>query len=94
MRRCDPSQRNIADNRQAHLGGKSDRPLLIQFCASDPQYLRAAAQILEDHCDRVDLNLGRPQDIAKKGKHGVFLQDDWDLIYKFSASSDSYSLLV
>ncbi|KAK6346427.1 hypothetical protein TWF730_010750 [Orbilia blumenaviensis] len=61
---------------------KSDRPFLIQFCANDPQHLLAAAKVAQHHCDAIDLNLGCPQGIARKGHYGAFLQEQPDLIYK------------
>ncbi|KAF9778263.1 dihydrouridine synthase-domain-containing protein [Thelephora terrestris] len=62
-------------------GSKEDRPLIVQFCGNDPQQILTSAKVLEPYCDAVDINLGCPQDIAKRGKYGAFLQDDWDLIY-------------
>ncbi|KAF3926138.1 hypothetical protein ABW21_db0200913 [Orbilia brochopaga] len=61
-------------------GHLADRPLHIQFCANDPTHLLAAAKLAQPHCDAIDLNLGCPQGIAKKGHYGAFLQEEPDLI--------------
>ncbi|KAG8754701.1 hypothetical protein FRC12_011111 [Ceratobasidium sp. 428] len=62
-------------------GGPQDRPLIIQFCSNDPQKLLTSALVVQDHCDAIDINLGCPQDIARRGRYGSYLQDDWDLVY-------------
>lgn len=59
---------------------KTDRPLIIQFCANKPDEFVTAVRQVVGKCDAVDLNLGCPQGIAKKGKYGAFLMEDWDLV--------------
>jgi len=72
-----------------------DRPLIIQFCANDADVFAAASKLVESHCDGVDLNLGCPQIIAKRGCYGSYLQDSWSQIFNIvRAASLSVSIPV
>ena len=60
--------------------GPGDRPLLAQFCGHDPATVLAAARRVAHAVDAVDLNLGCPQRIARKGRYGAFLMDHPDTV--------------
>ena len=57
-----------------------DRPLIAQFCGNDPDTVVAAARLVCDSVDAIDLNLGCPQGIARKGRYGAFLMREPDVV--------------
>ncbi|KAM7536806.1 hypothetical protein Aperf_G00000083700 [Anoplocephala perfoliata] len=59
---------------------EKDRPCIAQFCGNSPELFAASAKLIEKYVDGVDLNLGCPQAIARRGHYGSFLQDEWELI--------------
>lgn len=72
---------SLLDDQAPGSSTDTDRPLLVQFCANDPDILLKAAHIVQDRCSGVDLNLGCPQHIARRGHYGSYLMEDWPLIF-------------
>lgn len=53
-----------------------DRPLVAQFCSSNPEALLQAAGMIQHQVDAIDLNCGCPQTIAKRGRYGAYLLEN------------------
>ena len=67
----------LADVRSAP---QEDRPLIVQLAGHDPATLVAAARYVESIADGVDINLGCPQGIARRGRYGAYLLEECDLV--------------
>lgn len=59
---------------------EQDRPLIAQLAGHDPDVLLEAARYVEHMCDAIDLNLGCPQGIARRGRYGSFLLEEEDVV--------------
>ena len=59
---------------------EGDRPLIVQLAGHDPETLLQAGRYVEDRCDAIDINLGCPQGIAKRGRYGAFLMEEHELL--------------
>ena len=53
-----------------------EHPLVIQIVGNDPTEMRRTAKTLQRFGDAIDINLGCPQTVARKGGYGAFLAED------------------
>lgn len=64
-----------------------DRPLVVQLAGDNPEFLVETARTIEKHgVTAIDLNLGCPQKIAKRGHYGAYLLQEKDLIVRLLSS--------
>lgn len=57
-----------------------DRPLVVQLMGHKVDTLLTTAKMVQKDCDAVDLNLGCPQGIAKRGRYGAYLMEELELL--------------
>eukprot|EP00624_Nannochloropsis_granulata_P006388 evm.model.NODE_47479_length_8916_cov_22.181696.1 len=62
-----------------------DRPLIAQFAGDNADDLVRAAEYIQHEVDAVDLNLGCPQKIARRGHYGAFLLEEQELVVSLLA---------
>ncbi|XP_954457.1 uncharacterized protein TA21490 [Theileria annulata] len=80
--------------RNIHFHTSSDdKPLIAQFCGNDPSAFILASSYIKNDVSAIDINLGCPQGIAKKGRYGSFLLEYPQLITKGFASVDTKFML-
>eukprot|EP01061_Rhynchopus_euleeides_P017565 TRINITY_DN2916_c3_g1_i1.p1 TRINITY_DN2916_c3_g1~~TRINITY_DN2916_c3_g1_i1.p1 ORF type:complete len:478 (+),score=203.74 TRINITY_DN2916_c3_g1_i1:80-1435(+) len=59
----------------------ADTNMVLQFCGNNPETIVEAARYVEKSgCKAIDLNLGCPQGIARKGHYGAFLMEEIPLV--------------
>mmetsp|Transcript_15976 Transcript_15976/g.16573 ORF Transcript_15976/g.16573 Transcript_15976/m.16573 type:complete len:439 (+) Transcript_15976:17-1333(+) len=75
---CEKSRKNWMNDIKPSL----ESPTFVQFCGHDPEILLKAAKLVEGKCEGIDLNLGCPQGIARRGNYGSYLLDNTELVLK------------
>ncbi|CAE8632007.1 unnamed protein product, partial [Polarella glacialis] len=82
--------------RQGFSSCPEDRPLIVQFCAKNPEDFLNAAKEVQDRCDAVDINLGCPQSKAMKGGWGGALMDEenWHVVFAIVRTAATSGLRV
>jgi len=61
---------------------QNERPLTVQIAGHDPQAMLKVGLAVQDECDAVDVNLGCPQGIARRGRYGAYLMEELELLHE------------
>jgi tRNA-dihydrouridine synthase 1 len=64
----------------ATLPNRGEKPFIVQLAGHDPEKLLKVGREMQDCCDAIDINLGCPQGIARRGRYGAFLMEELDLL--------------
>lgn len=64
------------------INPRLDSPCFVQFCGHDPELLLQAGKYIAKLAPCMDLNLGCPQGIARRGHYGSYLLDHTDEVFK------------
>ena len=65
----------------------TDKPLIVQFAANDPEYFGMASKLVAPFADGVDLNCGCPQRWAMADHYGAYLITKPQLVYDIVSSA-------
>lgn len=76
------SNTNLKMMLERDINQSLNSPCFIQLNGHDPEMLLRSAKLLQDKTPCIDINLGCPQQIAKRGHYGAFLLDHPDEVYK------------
>lgn len=55
-----------------------DKPVIAQFCGNEAKTILEAIELIKTDVNAVDINLGCPQGIARKGNYGAYLLSKTD----------------
>jgi tRNA-dihydrouridine synthase len=78
---------NSTDSEFGSLARELDRPLIVQLAGCDATTLIGTGKVLQMHnISAIDVNLGCPQHIAKRGNYGAYLLQDRKLVLNILSS--------
>jgi tRNA-dihydrouridine synthase len=74
---------HISGNKEIeNISKLQDQPLIVQLAGDDPDTVVEAGRYLHHNVAAIDLNLGCPQKIAKRGNYGAYLLSQPDQVIK------------